>query len=248
MNENKMMIPQIIHYVWVGKNQKPEIVLQCIESWKKYLPDYEIREWNEDNYDVLKNEYIREAYIQKKWAFVSDFIRFDLLNEYGGIYIDTDVEFLKRIPKKILSEEAFTGVESSGMINPGLIFGCPPNYWISRKMVDSYKSDTFDIDHIKTVNVRMTDILREYGFQTLDIYQVINGLAIYPSSYFCGYDLDIHDFDIKENTISVHHYAGTWKKRSKKTIIQKKMVKIIGKKNYKKLLKIKRMLFGIRTN
>ena len=119
-------IPKIIHYCWFGNNPKPEIVYKCIESWKKYFPDYEIVEWNEKNYDVNKELYMQEAYSCKKWAFVSDYARFDVLYQYGGIYFDTDVEVLKKFPQEILCNQAFTGIESTKIISPGLVFGCAP--------------------------------------------------------------------------------------------------------------------------
>ena len=117
------MIPKIIHYCWFGYNKKPELIEKCIESWHKFLPDWEFREWNESNYNVNKNEYIKEAYKQKKWAFVSDYARFDILNQYGGVYLDTDVELLKPISDEILQHEAFTGFQSNNRVNPGLIYG-----------------------------------------------------------------------------------------------------------------------------
>lgn len=114
-------IPHIIHYCWFGRNPKSELVLNCIESWKKYLPGYEIREWNEDNYDVTQVNFVKEAYENQKWAFVSDYVRFDVLYQFGGIYFDTDVELLKPIPEEILAKRAFTGFESTKLISPGLV-------------------------------------------------------------------------------------------------------------------------------
>ena len=107
-HQNMEKIPHIIHYCWFGRNPKSELVLNCIESWKKYLPGYEIREWNEDNYDVTQVNFVKEAYENQKWAFVSDYVRFDVLYQFGGIYFDTDVELLKPIPEEILAKRAFT--------------------------------------------------------------------------------------------------------------------------------------------
>ena len=116
------MIPKIIHYCWFGHNRKPALIKKCIESWKKFMPDWEIREWNEENYDVYKNQYIRNAYAQKKWAFVVDYARFDILNQFGGIFLDTDVELLRPIPEEILRNDAFTGFESPERVAPGLAY------------------------------------------------------------------------------------------------------------------------------
>jgi mannosyltransferase OCH1-like enzyme len=118
-HQNMEKIPHIIHYCWFGRNPKSELVLNCIESWKKYLPGYEIREWNEDNYDVTQVNFVKEAYENQKWAFVSDYVRFDVLYQFGGIYFDTDVELLKPIPEEILAKRAFTGFESTKLISPG---------------------------------------------------------------------------------------------------------------------------------
>ena len=105
------MIPKRIHYCWFGNNPKPRLIQKCIASWKRMLPDWEISEWNETNYDVTKNAYIAEAYKQKKWAFVVDYARFDILNQYGGVFLDTDVELLKPIPDSFLAYQAFTGFD-----------------------------------------------------------------------------------------------------------------------------------------
>lgn len=240
------MIPKLIHYCWFGGNEKPAIVLKCIDSWKKYMPGYQIIEWNESNYDVSKAAYMKEAYEEKKWAFVSDYARFDILNICGGLYFDTDVELLKPIPDDIIKNKAFTGIESGGTVNPGLVFGSIPNHSFLIQILDAYNKSPFHQSNgaYKTVNIFTTEILDQYGFVHKDMYQYVDEIAIYPSSYFCGYDQDVHDYDIKRNTISVHHYSSTWKKRSKKAMIQKKIAKIIGKANYKKLLKIKRKFFG----
>ena len=239
-----MSIPKIIHYCWFGGNEKPEIVKKCIESWKKYMPDYEIKEWNESNYDCLKNRYIKEAYNSKKWAFVSDYARFDILYLYGGIYFDTDVELLKSIPHEILANKAFTCTEPTGKVNPGLIFACEKNNFIAKKMIDTYNQDSFLDDKknpiCKTVNAYITEILYRYGYEEKNKLQKVNDLVIYPSEYFCGFDLDIMEKDITQNTISVHHYSGTWIKQGLKQKIQKIIKRKFGIKFYRKLLMILR--------
>lgn len=229
-------IPKKIHYIWIGGNPKPQIVLDCIESWKKYMPDYEIIEWNEDNYDVNKNDYMRQAYAHKKWAFVSDYMRFDILYNYGGIYVDTDVEFIKKIPDDILIHESFTGMESAGSVNPGLIYGCKPGDSMAKAMIESYQISIFNVENPITVNVRITNILMAYGFEQNDKFQIINGLAIYPAEFFCGYDQDVKEIYITKDTISVHHYAGTWTKRTKKQVARTYLKKIFGVEGYRKIL------------
>ena len=243
------LIPKKIHYFWFGNNPKPDIVLKCIESWKKHMPDYEIIEWNEQNYDINKIDYIKEAYKMKKWAFVSDYARFDILEQYGGIYFDTDVELLKQIPHEILSSnKAITSMESSGYVNPGLIFVSIPHHKFLNKILKIYEKEHFIIGdkiNLKTINMYTTDLLKENGFVFEQKIQNICDIAIYPSSYFCGYDQDLREYDIKDETISVHHYAGTWKKKTFKSRMKMVTKKIFGKKIYKKILNIKRRIFGI---
>lgn len=239
------MIPKIIHYFWFGGNQKPDIVLKCIASWKKFMPDWEVKEWNETNYNVQKSLYMRQAYAQKMWAFVSDYARFDILYQYGGIYLDTDVEMLKAIPEKILNRGAFTGMESTGYVSPGLIFGCPPSYWITKRMLEHYKEIKFDGSGSKpptTVNKYITSILISEGFVINNVYQEINGLAIYPSCYFCGYDLDIHEKAITRETILLHHYAGSWMKKNIRNYIKVVVKKTLGVRIYKKIIICKRRI------
>lgn len=243
-----MQIPKIIHYCWFGNGEKPDIVLRCIESWKRNMPDYEIMEWNEHNYDINKADFIREAYEQKKWAFVSDYARFDILNEYGGIYVDTDVEFLKPLPKEMLSWCAFTGYESTGAVSPGLIFGAIPRFPITQELLTEYNKMHFESNGknlYKTVNMVTTEVLERHEHLKRDQFQVVDSLALYPSAYFCGFDLDIMEYDIRPETISVHHYAGSWRSQSVKSKIQKWVKKRFGIQGYRRLLNIKRRLFGI---
>lgn len=236
------MIPKIIHYCWFGYGEKPEIVLKCIESWKKYMPGYNIVEWNEKNFDYSKCTYAQQAYETKKWAFVSDYARFDILRQYGGIYFDTDVELIKSIPADILNKSAFTCMEPSGKVSPGLIFGSEADTLFLNEMVNLYHNTSF-LDNngkpiCKTVNLFVTEKLIQYGYVEKDIYQEVNSLVIYPSSIFCGFDLDIMEPNISENTISVHHYSGTWMDKSLKRKIQKILKKIFGIEGYKMTLKI----------
>lgn len=208
------MIPKKIHYCWYGGNAKSKLVLKCIDSWRRYFPDYEIIEWNESNTDLNENAYIRQAYEKKKWAFVSDYVRMKVLNDYGGIYFDTDVEVLKPFPEEILSLPSFTGFESfSVKVSPGLVFGCEPGNFITSKMVQSYNGDNFrmeSVDTQKTINMRITDLLEAEGLERCDKKQVIRDLTIFPSSVFCAFDGQRREIDVQEDTLSVHYYAASW--------------------------------------
>ena len=138
------MIPKIIHYCWVGRNPLPDDVRHYIESWKKYCPDYKIIEWNEDNFDIFFNQYAREAYNAKKWAFVSDYIRLSVLNTYGGIYMDTDVEVVKNLDE-FLSNKAFSGFESNKYIPTGIMGAEKGNAWI-QYLLSYYDNRSFYLD------------------------------------------------------------------------------------------------------
>lgn len=137
------MIPKIIHYCWFGKNPKPEIVKKCIESWKKYCPDWEIKEWNESNFDISVHPYIKEAYERKKWAYVSDVVRLLVVYEYGGVYLDTDVELCYPLERKIMGAGAFFVFESNRFINTGMGFGAEKGHLVIKKMIEYYEGKHF---------------------------------------------------------------------------------------------------------
>jgi len=245
------MIPQTIHYCWFGQNPKPDLVLECIESWRKYMPDWDIIEWNETNYDVAKCIYAQEAYEAQKWAFVSDYARFDVLKAHGGIYVDTDVEFLQSIPESILVAKAFTGIESGGMVSPGLIFGTEPELPLILEILDSYEGLHFDgagSSKPQTVNQRVTRILELHGFVRQDTQQRVADVDIYPAEYFCGYDQDVHEPRVTKNTISMHHYAHSWGGSSDRvrTFLRRTLRRGVGDHAYRSLLTLKRRLFGVR--
>ena len=214
-------IPHIIHYCWFGRNPKSELVLNCIESWKKYLPGYEIREWNEDNYDVTQ------------------------VYQFGGIYFDTDVELLKPIPEEILAKRAFTGFESTKLISPGLVMGSIKGLNLISEILEEYQKSSFLVDGrpcYKTVNAYTSEVMGRRGFLTNGEYQEIDGIAVYPTEYFCAVDLDVHEKVITDKTIAVHHYAGSWLQPSLKRKVQNVLKKTIGVENYRKLLHLKRKI------
>ena len=207
------MIPRKIHYCWFGYNKKPRLIEKCLASWEKYLPDWEIIEWNESNYDVHKNSYIAEAYQMKKWAFVVDFARFDILNQHGGIFLDTDVELLKTIPQEFLEYEAFTGFESEKTINPGLIYASVPGQVMLQEIVAEYGKKKFGqkVDgRIENIVDVVTGVLTRQGLQGNNAFQIVNGVAVFPKEYFCCFNHEIQAFETTDNTVSVHHYFASW--------------------------------------
>lgn len=200
-----------IHYCWFGKNPKSALILKCMESWKKFCPDYEIIEWNENNFDINCCDYVREAYEAKKWAFVSDYCRFFVLFQYGGIYLDTDVELLKSIDQL---NENFVGFESPNRVNSGLIRGAMSGDLICKQMLESYskshflrKDGTLDL---LTVCDRETEILCSLGLKRDNSLQDISGTTVYPSEFFNPIDMETGTLHITKNTVSIHHFAASW--------------------------------------
>lgn len=215
----------------------PELAQKCIASWKKYLPDYEIKEWNEDNFDVNIIPYTAEAYKAKKYAFVSDYARFWILYQYGGIYFDTDVEVIRPIDD-IISKGNFMGFEtdskpllkadaSEASVNPGLGMGVAPGLGIIKKMLDFYVGKHFvheaNMRNQITVVHIATQVLRENGLKNVAGIQEVAGCFIYPSEYFCPINVTTGRIHVEKNTRTIHHYAGTWvdKKVSFKEILKR---------------------------
>lgn len=244
-------IPCVIHYIWFGGNPKPDLVVRCIESWRHHMPGWEIVEWNESNYDVSKGPYIAQAHAARMWAFASDYARFDILRSCGGVYLDADVELLRPLPDQVLAHDAFTGMESGGAVSPGLVFGCISSLPLLSEIIKAYETSGFDLDSPRgpqTVNRRVTAILEKYGFRQEDVLQTVAGVTIYPSEYFCGYDQDVHQQRITENTISIHHYAHTWgtRKDRVRSSVQRLLYRLVGDAGYRRMLAIKRRVFGVR--
>lgn len=229
------MIPRIIHYCWFGNKKKPHLIRKCINSWKQIHPDWVVIEWNESNYDVNKIPYIKEAYEKKKWAFVVDYARFDILNEYGGIFLDTDVELLKRIPDELLQHEAFTGFESIDKVAPGLIYASIPKQKLLADIMNIYESKNFSLDE-NIVSI-VTGILKSHGLRCNNTFQSIDGVAVYPSDFFCCYDFETQSFSITPETISIHHYFASWFPWYKKMYFKciKYAAIVLGKERYMKL-------------
>jgi len=211
------MIPKIIHYCWFGRGKMPELANKCVESWKKFLPDYEIKEWNEDNFDVNSIPYTAEAYKAKKYAFVSDYARFWILYKYGGVYFDTDVEVIKPMDT-IIEKGPFMGFENNDAtttgVNPGLGLGVPPGFDLYKEILDYYEGEHFlKADgslNLKTVVLRTTYILKKHGLKEDNRFQTIAGVNIYPFDYFCPIRITDGKLCLTDNTVSIHHYAASW--------------------------------------
>ena len=235
-----MNIPKKIHYCWFGKNPMPKMVLKCIESWKKYCPDYEIIKWSEDNYDIESScEFVREAYRQRKWAFVSDYARLDIIWQYGGICLDTDVELIKSLDVLIDSGNGFFGCEQIGSIATGLGFACKKGEPILKEMMDCYQGISFSIKCMEEFACPKinTYVFEKHGFEKQDIVQDIAGIHILPTEYLCPENMWTGEKKYTDNTISIHHYNASWQPAdsrfrmkviiSAKKILSYRIVKII---------------------
>ena len=216
----KSLIPKIIHYCWFGGKPLDKLGQNCLESWKKFFPDYEIREWNESNFDFTDCKYAEEAYNAKKWAFVSDYARFKILYEQGGIYFDTDVEVIKSFDD-ILSKGNYMGCERMyDNVNPGLGMAVAPSLGIIKEIIDDYEKSSFvktdGTYDLTTIVERTTKILKKHGLCNADEIQSVADVNIYPPEYFCPINMETGKLTITPNTYSIHRFAGSWEKKSNK--------------------------------
>ncbi len=212
------MIPKQIHYCWFGRNPLPKMAKKCIASWRKYLPDYDIIEWNEDNFDVNAVPYVAEAYAARKYAFVSDYARFKILYEHGGLYFDTDVELIRPVDD-IVARGAFMGFETDcgkevGLVNPGLGLGAEKGHPVYRDMLDYYENRHFlnpdGTPDTTTIVIYTTDILKKHGLKNVPGIQEVEGIYFYPREYFNPFEWKKGLPEPTENTRSIHWYAKTW--------------------------------------
>lgn len=238
-----MSISKTIHYCWFGKNEKPKMAEKCIKSWKKYCPDYQIIEWNEDNFDVTKNRYCKEAYEAGKWAFVTDYARLYILYHHGGIYLDTDVE-LKRNIDEVLSNRCFMGIENSTrciLVATGLGIGAEKEFPLIKEMLDSYENISFYDENGKpdltTCTVRNSVILKKHGYIEKNCFQNVAGAKIYPTEYFSPRVMENGKLCVTKNTFSIHHYSLSWTSKENQ----------IARKKYLRKLKIGNFFYNIRV-
>ncbi len=218
------MIPKKIHYCWFGRGEKPKLAKKCIGSWKKYCPDYEIIEWNEDNFDVHLNGYTEMCFKMKKWAYLSDYARLWVVAKHGGIYFDTDVELI-RSPEHLLTDQAFFGFENDDNVASGLGFGSVPEGTAITSMLRAYDT-LLDGEHgTITCPALNTKALEPYGLQKNGQKQSVADAVIYPIEYFNPYDDPTGRLNITENTVSIHWYMKS--ALSKKAIFRSKLTRPI---------------------
>lgn len=214
------MIQKKIHYCWFGRGELTTKAKKCIQSWKKYCPDYEIIEWNEDNFDVNQNEYTKKVYFEKKYAFLSDYARLKVVYEYGGIYLDLDVEIIKNFDD-LLENKAFFGFENNDYVASGLGFGGEKGNIAVKTLLDEYDQlldGTKDVIGCPTLN---TEGLVKLGLVRNGQFQKLSECTVYPAEYFNPYDNPTGRLNITKNTYSIHWFAKSW--MDKKTIIRSKL-------------------------
>jgi len=213
------MIPNVIHYCWFGRNPLPDSALKCIASWRRFFPEYEIKEWNEDNFDVNSIPYTKEAYEAKKYAFVSDYARYWVLYRHGGLYFDTDVEIIHDM-QDIVEKGPFMGIEVPGngvrmpKVAPGLGLGAVPGMGFYKVILEAYSTWHFlnedGTKNLTTIVEYNTNKLIESGLRLTDSLQNVAGINIYPVDYFNPLDDLTGHLNITENTRSIHWYSRTW--------------------------------------
>ncbi len=206
------MIPKKIHYCWFGKSELPRLSRECIKSWEKHLPEYEIIRWDESNFDVNSIPYVKEAYENKKYAFISDYVRLYVMYHYGGIYMDTDVEVISSLDP-FLENRAFSGFESEGIIPTG-IMASEKGFKLFEEFLEYYTNRVFvkadgSLD-MTTNTVIMTNILKGKGFIPNGQYQEIEGFALYPKDFFCPLEMGSKRLKLTDNSTTIHYFSASW--------------------------------------
>lgn len=207
------VIPKTIHYCWFGKAELPDKLRRCKESWKKFCPNYQIIEWNEENYDVERHVYTRQAYRHKKWGFIPDIARLEILYENGGIYLDTDVELIRALDS-LLYQPGFVGVEKWGIINIGGGCGVIPKHPLIRKILEYRLAFPFERKdgslNMESSGSYETKPLLEHGFKPDNTIQSVADMTIYTSDFFHPFDYMSKELCLTENTYGIHHFTGSW--------------------------------------
>ncbi len=222
------MIPKIIHYCWInGNNEMPENVKKCIESWKKNFIDYEFKLWNDKNFNIMINRYVKEAYEVGKYAFVSDYIRLFALYEYGGIYLDTDVKVFQNF-EELLNSHGFIGFETEMDIGT-CVMACEKGNHIIGELLSEYNKRRFILpDGSKDLTpnvVYVTKILKKYGLKSNGKLQVVDDLVIYPRTFFCPRDYyGILEDDFSDKTYAQHLFNGSWADETNRELLEKKHI------------------------
>lgn len=229
------MIPKIIHYCWFGGKALPSDVLKCIETWKKYCPDYEIKRWDESNFDINSHPFMKAAYEAKAWAFVSDYARLKVVYDNGGIYLDTDVELLKNLDF-LLENQCYIGIQQpETLCTTGLGFGAEKFSPVVWKMMESYDTISFSEQNKKTFACPWLNdkVIRSLGKVSNEKITYLSNITVYPPQFFDPISTGNTKNILCDETVSIHHYAATW--MGNKQRWKRKIVRIIGGKNTQRI-------------
>ena len=218
-----MAIPRKIHYCWVGGNPLTPLAEKCIASWRKFCPDYEIIRWDESNYDFFKHPYMKQAYEAKKWGFVPDYARLDIIHQHGGIYLDTDVEAIKPLDS-LLQHRFYAGFESSQSVALGLGFGAEPGHPLLEAMLRDYDNYSFfnadgTLNQLPSPQIQTNFLINCYKLPIPNdgnIQYLTGDSVIFPPEYFCPKQVGSPQVTITSNTYTIHHYCGSWLSFDKK--------------------------------
>lgn len=221
-----MSIPKIIHYCWFGGGPISPENRKCMESWKKYCPDYKIIEWNEQNFEISQNRYAQQAYEAKKYAFVSDYARLAVLYRYGGIYLDTDVELVRPLDE-LLQYKGFIGMEHSVptpygrtlLVNTGSGVGAEPGCEMIGKMLASYRNAAFVQEtgepDLRTCTQRDIPLFTKAGLQQKNEQQELDGFLVLPTDCFSPFDYVTERMHRTPRTFGIHYYQDSWQSGDK---------------------------------
>lgn len=223
------MIPKKIHYCWFGYGEKPAKVKKCIASWKKYCPSYEIIEWNENNVDIHKNPYMEKCYVEKKYAFLTDYLRLIVIEEYGGIYLDTDVELIKPLDF-LLVNQAYIGFETSKLVNTGMGFGSVAHGKMVRAMLEEYQPLLDGTQGVTGCPILNTNALVKLGMKKNGMLQKLSSFTVYPIDWFNPYDDPTGRLQKTDNTVSIHWFSKTW--MPKRTVVRSILTKPLHRLQY----------------
>ncbi len=232
------MIPKIIHYCWFGGKPLPKDVEKCIDSWKKFCPDYEIKRWDESNFDVQQHPFCKAAYEAGVWAFVSDYARLKVTFEEGGIYLDTDVELIRK-PDFLLEHQGYLAVDQlEHQIASGLGFGFEKGHEVAAAMLKIYDETVFDAQNRASIAcpVLNTRVLKELGFSYAEEIQMIKGVAILPPLYCDPISPGTSQNLLCKETLSIHHYSASWTSASQR--FKRKLIRLVGQEKINKLKKL----------
>lgn len=216
------MIPKKIHYCWFGRGEKSDKAKKCIASWHRLCPDYEIIEWNEDNFDIHMNPYTEMCYAERKFAFLSDYARLWILEREGGLYFDVDVEVIRSFDP-LLTHEAFFGFENNEYVASGLGFGTEAGHPVVRAMLTAYDPLLDGVHGTVGCPILNTQALDTFGLVKNGQTQEVGGAVIYPADYFNPYDDILGKLRKTRNTYSIHWFAKSWMSRG--AILRSKLSK-----------------------